>query len=203
MAIGNAGGAGGVPTGVLGVVTDLDRSIVARNDADYSRKSLDGLIEIKAEVSPGQSGGSVVDWSGGVVGVVTAATGELARELNRTTNGYAVPIVDAMAVVEQIRSGVASDTVHVGRTAELGVLISNAPGGAKVDVALYGSAAYRAGIPDGALITVANGRPVASTEDLRAVINRAKPGEVLDLAWVDDAGAIRRTTLELDEGPPN
>ncbi|MCX5041839.1 S1C family serine protease [Aldersonia sp. NBC_00410] len=203
MAIGNAGGDGGEPTGALGVVTDLDRSIIARNEADYSRKSLDGLIEIEADVSAGQSGGSLVDWSGSVVGVVTAASGELTRELAQPTNGYAVPIADAMGVVDQIRSGRTSDTVHVGRTAELGALISNVPGGAKVDVALYGSAAYRAGIPDGAVITAANGRPVGSTEDLRAVITRAQPGEMLDLGWIDSGGALRRTVLELDEGPPN
>jgi S1-C subfamily serine protease len=203
MAIGNAGGAGGTPTGVLGMVTDLEQSIVARNEADYSRKSIDGLIEVEAEVSAGQSGGSLVDWSGAVVGVVTAASGELARELHQPTNGYAVPIADAMAVVEQIRTGVPSDTVHIGRTAELGVMISNAPGGAKVDVTFYGSPAYRAGIPDGAVITAANGRPVGSTDDLRKVITRAQPGEMIDLGWIDNAGMLRRTTLELDEGPPN
>ncbi|WP_245672896.1 S1C family serine protease [Aldersonia kunmingensis] len=203
MAIGNAGGAGGIPTGVLGKVTNLDQSIVARNEADYSRKSIDGLIEVEAEVSAGQSGGSLVDWSGAVVGVVTAASGEVARELHQPTNGYAVPIADAMAIVTQIRSGVPSDTVHIGRTAELGVMISNAPGGAKVDVTFYGSAAYRAGIPDGAVITAANGRPVGSTDDLRKVITRAQPGEMLDLGWIDGAGMLRRTTLELDEGPPN
>jgi hypothetical protein len=44
---------------------------------------------------------------------------------------------------------------------------------------------------------------VDSTEDLRAVITRAQPGEMLDLGWIDSGGALRRTVLELDEGPPN
>ncbi|MBD0323191.1 MAG: trypsin-like peptidase domain-containing protein, partial [Aldersonia sp.] len=203
MAIGNAGGAGGTPTGVVGVVTDVDSTIVARNDSDSSRKALEGLIEIRADVSAGQSGGSLVDSTGSVLGVVTAASGRSTPAEGEPISGYAVPIAEAMRVVDQIRSGQPTETVHVGRTAELGVVISTVPDGVRVDVAVYGSAAYRAGIPDGAVITTVDGSPVAASKDLKAVIDRAQPGDIVRLGWRDGDGAMRETAVELVEGPPN
>ena len=47
--------------------------------------------------------------------------------------GFAIPIADAMAVVRQIESGQATDTVHIGPTAFLGVsLVSRSGSGAVV-----------------------------------------------------------------------
>lgn len=82
LAIGNAGGTGS-PTAVGGAVTDLDSTIVARNAADLSRKSLHGLIAVAAAVAAGQSGGALVDRYGAVVGVVTAASGDLQKAMGQ------------------------------------------------------------------------------------------------------------------------
>src|SRR5690606_34004707 len=147
LALGNAGGAGGIPTATPGRITALDSTIVALNAADFSRKALRGMVEIEAPVSSGQSGGALADWQATVVGVVTASAGQAEpdptpaapavsaspRAGARPTpspkpraGGYAVPIDTAMKVVEQIRSGIPSDSVHIGQTATLGVLVSDA-----------------------------------------------------------------------------
>ncbi|GAB0101611.1 hypothetical protein JMUB6875_05750 [Nocardia sp. JMUB6875] len=203
LAIGNAGGTGS-PTAVGGPITNLDSAIVARNAADLSRKSLHGMIEVAAAVAAGQSGGALVDRYGSVVGVVTAASGDLQKTLGKGPNGYAVPIDTAMNVVRQIRSGTPTDTVHIGPTATLGILTSDArPTGARIDVAIYGLPAYAAGLADGEIITALDDRPITSSQMLKAALNAHKPDDVVRLEISDPTGGRRTVSVTLTVGPPN
>ncbi|WP_067668052.1 S1C family serine protease [Nocardia miyunensis] len=202
MAIGNAGGTGH-PTAEPGTVTSLNTSIVARDAADLSRKALTGMLELDAPVASGQSGGAVVDRSGAVVGVVTAASGELTKTDGRAT-GYAVPIDRAMQIVRQIRSGTPTDTVHIGPTATLGVLTSDAAtGGARVDVSIYGLPAYAAGLTAGEVITAIDGHPVSSAKTLKYVLNVRKPADTVRLDLIEPDGSRREVAVVLASGPPN
>ncbi|BEK84663.1 S1C family serine protease [Nocardia seriolae] len=203
LAIGNAGGTGS-PTAVGGPITNLDSTIVARNAADLSRKSLHGMIEVAAAVAAGQSGGALVDRYGAVIGVVTAASGDVAKAMGKGPNGYAVPIDTAMNVVRQIRSGTPTDTVHIGPTATLGILTSDAqPAGARIDVAVYGLPAYTAGLADGEIITALDDRPVTTSQMLKAALNAHKPDDVVRLGISDPTGGHRTVSVTLTVGPPN
>ncbi|MEU0544282.1 trypsin-like peptidase domain-containing protein [Nocardia sp. NPDC005978] len=204
LAIGNAGGTGS-PTAVGGAVTGLDSAIVARNSADLSRKSLHGLIEVSAAVSAGQSGGALVDRYGAVVGVVTAASGEIQKALGQGPNGYAVPIDAAMAIVRQIRSGTPTDTVHIGPTATLGIITSDArrTPGAQIEVAVYGMPAYAAGLTEGEVITAIDGQPVDTTGALKAALNLRKPEDTVRLDISAPGGGTRTVIVKLAVGPPN
>ncbi|WP_051023132.1 S1C family serine protease [Nocardia pneumoniae] len=205
LAIGNAGGTGGPPSAVHGPLTDLDSEIVAVNVADLSRKALSGMLEVEAAVTSGQSGGALVDRNAAVVGVIAAASGDREHAQERSPNGYAVPIDAAMRVVEQIRSGTPTDTVHVGPTATLGVLISNAlPSGtgARVDVAIYGMPAHAAGLNAGDVITSVDDRAVTSVQSLRAALNTRKPNDIVRLGVIGAAGE-RTVAVVLTAGPPN
>ncbi|KAA0022296.1 S1C family serine protease [Antrihabitans cavernicola] len=221
-AIGNAGGVGGVPTPVTGAAVDLDSTIVARNDADFSRKYLTGLIEVDADVAPGQSGGSLVNRVGEVVGVIAAAsTNDTSPEdppAQGSTpvapvppasprRGFAVPINQVMAIVKDIQAGKASDTVHIGPTAVLGVLVSdNDPGkppGAHVDGALFGTPADEAGMTDGDLITEMDGKRIDSAKTMRAIISGHRPGDVIQFVWTTKEGNPKAAAITLDDGPPN
>ncbi|MEV6251759.1 S1C family serine protease [Nocardia sp. NPDC051929] len=205
LAIGNAGGTGGTPTAVHGPLTDLDSAIVAINAADLSRKALNGMLEVAAAVTPGQSGGALVDHKASVVGVIAAASGDGARTADHPANGYAVPIDAAMRVVQQIRSGTPTDTVHIGPTATLGVLVSNAlPAGtgARVDMAIYGMPAYTAGLAAGDVITSLDDHTVSNAQSLRIALNRRKPNETVRLG-VTGAGGARTVPVALVAGPPN
>ncbi|WP_067861585.1 S1C family serine protease [Nocardia shimofusensis] len=227
LALGNAGGAGGTPTATPGRITALNSTIVALNAADFSRKALRGMVEIEAPVSSGQSGGALADRQATVVGVVTASSGETrpesepaapastesqrpipspsrARAEPARAGGYAVPIDTAMKVVEQIRSGIPSDSVHIGQTATLGVLISDArPSGARVDVALYGMPAYGAGIRDGETIVSLDGRAIGTSRALRAAIDKRRPRETVRIGVVGANGIERVVSVELGLGTPN
>jgi S1-C subfamily serine protease len=203
LAIGNAGGVGGTPTAIVGSITNLNSTIVALNSADLSRKALSGMVEVAAAVTAGQSGGALADRTGAVVGVLTAASGEPTRAVG-PPNGYAVPIDAAMRVVRQIRSGIPTDTVHIGPTATLGVLISDAkPSGARIDVALYGLPAYAAGLTGGEVITSLDGRAIGTSTELRAAINVHKPDDMVRLGITGANGAERTVAVVLALGTPN
>ncbi|MGQ4596979.1 trypsin-like peptidase domain-containing protein [Nocardia sp. R6R-6] len=205
LAIGNAGGTGGTPTAVHGPLTNLDSDIVAVNVADLSRKALSGMLEVAAEVTAGESGGALVDRNASVVGVIAAASGDPEHAQGRPPNGYAVPIDAAMRVVQQIRSGTPTDTVHIGPTATLGVLISNAlptGTGARVDVAIYGMPAHAAGLSAGDVITSVDDRAVTSVQSLRVALNTRKPNDTVQVG-VSGAHGVHTIPVVLSAGPPN
>ncbi|MET7772506.1 trypsin-like peptidase domain-containing protein [Nocardia sp. NPDC005366] len=204
LAIGNAGGVGGTPTAIAGSITDVDSTIVALNAADLSRKSLSGMLEVAAAVSSGQSGGALADRWGAVIGVVTAASGEPPADEGLQPNGYAVPIDTAMRVVAQIRSGTPTETVHIGPTATLGVLISDAkPSGARIDMAIYGMPARAVGLAEGEVITALDGDVITTARALRAAINVRKPREIVRLGVTGVDGDQRTVDVALALGTPN
>ena len=125
MGVGNAGGDGGAPTVAAGSVLALDQQIVASDQANGIREQLNGLIQADAGIQSGDSGGPLVNADGDVIGVTTAASATNAYHgygsASSGTEGFAVPIATALQVVDQIKSGAASSTVHIGETGFLGV----------------------------------------------------------------------------------
>ena len=123
VGVGNAGGDGGEPTVAAGAVLALDQKIVAADQADGTAEQLNGLIQTDADIQSGDSGGPLVNADGEVIGVMTAAsaTNEYSGAGSSDTQGFAVPIQTALQIVDQIKSGSSSSTVHIGETGFLGV----------------------------------------------------------------------------------
>ena len=127
VGIGNAGGTGGTPSAAGGTVTALNQSITASDDGDGTSEQLSGLIETNADIQPGDSGGSLVNTSGDVIGMDTAASAGTSFEYNGQssgTQGFAIPIDTALSIARTIEAGSGSSTVHIGETAFLGVEIN-------------------------------------------------------------------------------
>ncbi|MGW6692815.1 S1C family serine protease [Rhodococcus sp. NPDC054953] len=210
-AIGNADGHG-VPQSAPGIVTALGESVVARNAADGTRNRLTGMIEVNADIRPGDSGGPLVDAFGRVVGVSTAGnTGMRPDPTERTTGtpipveSYALPIDDAVAIAEQIRTGRGSATVHIGPTPLLGVAVTDVgqtQGGAKVVAVGADSPADRAGVVRGDVVISWDGRPIRSQTDLTVEMNGRHPGDRVELGWTDGGGQPRTATIVLATGTP-
>lgn len=200
LAIGNAGGSGD-PTAVTGRISDLNSTIMAVNEQDFSRQALTGMLEIEAPVSSGQSGGALADHTGAVVGVIAAASGDRdppPGAVDDPPNGYAVPIDAAMRIVRQIRSGTPTESVHIGPPATLGVVISDAsPRGARIDMAIPGLPGQSAGLASGEIVTSIDGRAVTSARALRTAIDTRRPAEVVRLGVLETDGDKRVVSVRL------
>lgn len=209
VAIGNAGGAGGVPSARAGSIVALGQSITASGGAAPER--LTGMIQSDAAIAPGDSGGPLVNSAGQVIGMITAGQGATAG--STTTIGFAIPTDSALAVVNQIRAGQASAQVLLGRTGYLGITVTDltprlaarlglsAASGALVVNVASGSPADQAGLPPYSLITAVAGTPVGSAAELGTVLHQHHPGEAIQVAWTDQSGAGHTATVTLTSGP--
>jgi S1-C subfamily serine protease len=74
VALGNAGGVGGTPSLATGQVLALNQSITASDESSGLSENLTGMIESNADIQPGDSGGSLVNQYGQVIGMDTAAS---------------------------------------------------------------------------------------------------------------------------------
>jgi serine protease Do len=202
VAIGNAD-PGGPPTVEQGSITNLDRTVDAKDSLTGSSDQITGLIEIAAPVRAGDSGGPLVNGAGQVIGMTTAAT--LNYRFAPGGKGFAIPINQALAIADQIRSHAASDTVHVGSPTLLGVGVAAGDQNAGVPgviirEALRGGPAEQAGLVDGDVLTSIDGQPVQSANELTAVLDRHYPGDVLNLTWIDRGGQQRTGKATLTPG---
>lgn len=215
VALGNAGGHGGTPTVVPGTVVALGRSITASDQSGQEAQRLNNLIQTDANIVPGDSGGPLANAKGEVIAVNSAAS--VTNQTSATGEGYAIPINDAMRIVEQIRKGQSSDVVHIGTRGVLGVQVTSvaandpfgqsgsdqAVAGATVAGVADGSGAQKAGVTAGSTITGVDGRKVTSAEALTTALANAKPGDKVTLTWVDPNGQSRSGSVTLTEGPPD
>jgi len=203
QAVGNAGGTGRL-TFASGTVTNVDRAITVGDDQGVS-ESLSGLIETNAAVRPGDSGGPLLNSSGQVIGMDTAASVSNDVAQTTTNDGYAIPINNAISIVKQIESGNGSGTVHVGGTAFLGVeptANSYSGSGAVISAVVPGSAAEAAGLSPGDQILSVGGHTISSPDDISQVVLTQKPGASISAVYLDQAGVTQTTNLTLTSGPP-
>ena len=108
LAIGNEGGQGGSPTVAPGVISNLDRTIVATDVSSGLNETLHGMMQTSADIRPGDSGGPLAGADGRVIGINTAAGG------NTVYSGYAIPIDQAMPIARQIAAGRQGARVQIG-----------------------------------------------------------------------------------------
>ncbi len=235
VALGNAGGKGGAPSVAAGKVTALNQAITASDEGGGSAEHLTGMIETNANIQPGDSGGALVNAAGQVVGINTAAStasetssgsqspdeqwpfggsqtpsGQQPSSGSSQTQGFAIPINRALAIADQIETGHASDTVHIGATGFLGVEFASqssfAVGGqgstsATISGVLPGSPAARAGLAAGDVIDSVGGHAVSSPDDLSSVIQRYHPGDKVTVTWTNEFGQTSTSTVVLTTGP--
>src|SRR5436305_3721016 len=196
VSLGNAGGVGGAPSVEEGRIGGLNQTVSANDALTGSTETLVGLIQIDANIRPGDSGGPTVNSANQVVGMNTAASQNY--HLGRG-QGFAIPINEAMAIAGQIRSGASSPTVHIGPTAFLGVGVNDASGGAGAIVrqVIPGGPAAGAGLAPGDVITSINGQPVNSATALTNILDQHHPGDHVGVGMQG-----RNVDVTLGDGPP-
>jgi S1-C subfamily serine protease len=227
VALGNAEGKGGTPSVAAGTVTALNQSITASDEGSGNSEQLTGLIETNANIQPGDSGGSLVNAYGQVIGMDTAASSgtQFQSQSSQTAEqAYAIPINEATSIARQIEAGTTSANVHIGATAFLGVEsqpTSQGSGdsggfggfggfggsqgssatGVTISGTLSGSPAANAGLTAGDTITSVGGQSVSTAQDIAHVLVKYHPGDSISISWVDQSGQSQTTNVTLASGP--
>lgn len=187
VAAGNANGQGFV-TANRGNVLATQQVIMVKgpteNDPD---ERLSGLIETNAPGWPGDSGGPMFDAETQVLGMTTAGSTERSDE----RRVYAIPITQAMAVVESVRSDDESGTVVIGPKAFLGISVSDSGGALSVSSVDTGGPASKAGLRAGDTVTSVGGVGVATRGELSSALDGYEPGSTTELQWRTASGQQR------------
>jgi S1-C subfamily serine protease len=202
-AIGNAGGTGRL-TEASGTLTDVNQAISVSDDQGGS-ENLSGLIQTNAGIRPGDSGGPLLNSSGQVIGMDTAASVSQGYDQQSSSTGYAIPINKAAAIALQIERGQASNSIHIGGTAFLGVEVSAdeyGNSGAVVTAVVPNSPAAAAGLNPGDLIVSFGGHSISSPTGLTTIVSSQKPGVATSATYVDQSGASQTADVTLAGGPP-
>jgi putative serine protease PepD len=115
LAIGNPLGLSETVTS--GVVSALNRDLTVATDSTdsssggfgqqstTSTETLKGTIQTDAAINPGNSGGALVDATGRVVGITTAAASLSSSDSGSIGVGFAIPIAKALAIAKTLSSG--------------------------------------------------------------------------------------------------
>ena len=230
VALGNAGGTDGTPAVASGKVTALNQSITASDESSGSSEQLSGLIESNADIQAGDSGGPLVNDHGQVIGVNTAASSGYqfggvggngfgggfggsgsgssngSASTGSTTQGYTIPINQALSIAKQIEAGNASSTVHIGATAFLGIGVNASQngygqGGVQIVGVTSGTPAATAGLAAGDVITSVAGHTVGASTSVQQVLAGYHPGDKVSIAWTDSSGQSHTATVTLATGP--
>ena len=180
LAIGSPLGLDGSVTS--GIISALNRTIDESSDSqpqqpqnpfdnngsqDQSTQSssgatIAGAIQTDAAINPGNSGGALVNTNGEVIGINTAIATSGSGSEGNIGVGFAIPANKAKQVADDIIGGKSVSHPQLG--VEVTTADNNA--GALVRTVSPGTAADKAGVKTGDVITAFNGTPVHTSEDL-------------------------------------
>ncbi|WP_405429762.1 trypsin-like peptidase domain-containing protein [Micromonospora sp. NBC_00617] len=194
----------GSPLGLQGSVTAgilsaRDRTIRAGegqqqepNQQSRAVSSISGLLQTDAPINPGNSGGALVNTRGEVIGVNTA----IATSGQSTGNigvGFAIPSNKAKDVAGKLQRG--EKVSHPS----LGVGVNQAEGGgALVASVTAGSAAEKAGLQRGDVVTRFGDKVINDSDDLVGAVQAGKVGDRVEVHFKRN-GAEKTATVTLAE----
>jgi Do/DeqQ family serine protease len=189
VAIGNPFGLQNTVT--AGIVSALGRSGI--NPEGY-----EDFIQTDASINPGNSGGALVNLRGELVGINSAI---LSGSGGNIGIGFAIPVNMAKGVMDQlikygqVKRGVLGVNIYPVTpdvAKEYGLSESS---GALVASVAAGSAAERAGIKTGDIITSINGVVMKDPGELRNTIGMLRVGDKVDIGLLRDGKPHKVTAL--------
>ena len=177
-----------------GIVSAKGRSMPTEGEF-----KIESFIQTDAAVNPGNSGGALVNKKGELVGINTAIMSQ-----NGSYVGY------SFAVPVNIVKKIVGDIIDFGsvKRAKLGVSMSNVTDeiakelklsstkGVYIHETLKGSAAEKAGIKKGDIITNIDGTEIATASALQEKVNSYHPGDKATFTILRD-GNVKTVEVEL------
>jgi serine protease DegQ len=188
-------------TVTAGIISGLHREIPG--SARQGIRSLVDLVQTDAPISPGNSGGALVNGRGEIVGISDAY---IPPQEGAVSIGFAIPSATAIDVVgDLLRTGRAShaylgvvpDQVTRDVAAQLGL---DRAGGVLVREVGDGTPAAAAGIRPGDVLVRIGDKPLDTVEDFFGELRQRRPGDKVQLTLVRD-GRKQQVSVTLGENP--
>ena len=180
VAIGNPFGLQHTVT--AGIVSALGRSGINPN-------GYEDFIQTDASINPGNSGGALVNLRGELVGINSAI---LSGSGGNIGIGFAIPVNMVKGVMDQlikygeVKRGILGVNIY-DVTPDIAKQFGLADSaGALVSGVVQGSAAERAGIKTGDIITSINGSPLRSAAELRNTVGMLRVGDRVEIGLLRD-----------------
>ena len=201
VAIGNALGYGQSVTS--GYVSALDREVTVENVTA-------NLIQTDAAINPGNSGGALLNMNGELIGINSVKFASNAVE----GMGYAIPVSTAEPILDELMNRETRSKVDEDKSAYLGISCKNVsaetsqmynmPTGVFVYDVTAGTAAEKAGMLKGDIITKFDGSTVSTYNELVSALEYYEAGETVEVVVQRaDSGEYKEVTLNitLDKRP--
>jgi serine protease Do/serine protease DegQ len=174
-----------------GIVSGLGRSGI--NQDGY-----EDFIQTDASINPGNSGGALVNLRGELIGINSAI---LSRSGGNIGIGFAIPVNMVRSISEQlikygsVKRGLLGVNIY-SLTPDMAKSL-NIPNtqGVLVSQVTDGSAAEKAGIRPGDVITSINNQTIKTNAELRNAIGLSRVGDKLDVALIRDRKPLRVTAV--------
>ena len=211
VAIGNALGYGQSVT--TGIVSAVNRTLSSNSsDTQDSNSSSDDsssatYIQTDAAINPGNSGGALLNMNGEVIGINSAKLASTEVE----GMGYAIPISRISDIIDNLMNQTTRTKVDSDKQGTIGIKGINVtsdvqekynlPKGIYVSEVTSGSAAEKAGITSGSVITKFDGKSVTDIESLQDLLQYYKAGETVELTLqVPDSDSYKEKTVSITLG---
>jgi putative serine protease PepD len=154
--------------------------------------TMSGLLQTDAPINPGNSGGALVNTNGQVIGINSAIATQ-GQSSGNIGLGFAIPSDKAKQVADDLMAG--KKVSH----AQLGVSVTEAEnGGALVSNVTANSAAAKAGLQQGDVITSVDGKAIDDSDDLVAAVQAGTVGQKMTIEYTRN-GAKKTATATLAE----
>ena len=199
MAIGNPLGFESSVT--LGIVSGLNRAIPSGGQ----NPALVDLLQTDAAISPGNSGGALINMEGEVIGINVAY---IPPTQSAVSLGFAIPSPTAISVVEALLENGTVEHAFLGIeprpltpqiAQQLGLSVSE---GVFVFGLTEGGAAATAGLETGDVIVGLDGEEITRIEDLYAILRDLVPGDSVPMTVVRDGDEmVLEVTLDSRPSP--
>lgn len=193
VAIGNPLGERFSNSVTQGIISGLDRKI-STTDKEFT------VIQTDAAINNGNSGGALVNSKGEVIGINTLKVKTSGVE----GMGFAIPTNIAKPVIEELRNkGYISrpylGIIMNGTVTEQLSQIWGLPVGVMIADVNTGSAAAKAGLQAGDIITEFDGEKITSTDQLSQIIKSHKVGDKITIKFVRSGKTQLETVVELQD----
>lgn len=188
IAIGNALGYGQSVT--TGVISALGRSVSVQDSSTGTTVVNNNLIQTDAAINPGNSGGALLNIKGEVIGINSVKYAQTEVE----GIGYAIPINDAMLIIDKMIDG---EKIDESQSGYLGIQGQDSSLGAYVYAVLPDSAAEKAGIKAGDIIIEFEGTTIATMSQLKELLSYYPAGQKVEFKILRPQGNEQYQEMEI------